>query len=138
MTGRIIIGILSFIGLLISVYFAAMYHKFMPNVDRFVPRVCRMEPGTCATVLETRQARLFGVPNFDLGILFYTGLAVSALLPDSWNELRTMLFLGSMVAVAMGFYLLYSLLFHLRVHCTLCYASHVINILVFLLLLVTP
>jgi uncharacterized membrane protein len=138
MTGRIIIGALSIIGLLISGYFAAVYHRLIPNADRFVPKFCRLEPGACATILETRQARLFGVPNFDLGVLFYTGLTVSALFPDAWKELRTMLFLGSMVAVAMGFYLSYSLLFRLRVHCRLCYTSHAINILIFLLLLVTP
>jgi uncharacterized membrane protein len=138
MTVRIFIGLLSLAGLLISGYFAAVYHKLIPDVDRFVPQFCRLEPGACATVLETRQAKVFGVPNFDLGILFYTGLVVSVLLPDVWKELRTMLFFGSIVAVAMGFYLSYSLLFQLKVHCRLCYTSHAINFLIFFLILVTP
>ena len=138
MTGRIFIGLLSCAGLLISGYFAAVYHKLIPDVDRFIPRICRLDPGACATILETREARLFGVPNFDLGILFYIGLVISALLPDVWKELRTMLLFGSIVAVAMGIYLSYSLMVRLKVHCVLCYTSHVINILIFFLLLVTP
>jgi len=138
MAPRIFLGLFSVAGLLISGYFAVVYHKLIPGVDRFVPKFCRVEPGACATILGTRQARLFGVPNFDLGILFYVGLAVSAILPDVWKELRTMLLFGSIVAVLMGLYLSYSLLFQLKVHCRLCYTSHVINILIFLLLVVTP
>ncbi len=135
---RLLLAPLSLAGLLISGYFAAVYHKLVPGVDRFVPKFCRVEPGACATILETRQARLFGVPNFDLGILFYVGLAISVILPGVWKELHLMLLFGSIVAVAMGFYLSYSLLFQLRVHCRLCFASHAINLLIFLLLVVTP
>jgi uncharacterized membrane protein len=135
---RVVIEVLAFGGLLISSYFAAVYHNWVPNFDRFVPRVCRLEPGACDTILRTRGARLLGVPNFDLGILFYAGLAISVFLPPAWVELHTMLVFGSIVAAVMGFYLTYTLLFRLRIHCRLCYTSHVINFVIFLLLLVTP
>ena len=134
---RITIGLLSILGFLISLYFAAMYHKFAPTVDRYVPNFCRIEPATCATILETSQARLLGVPNFDLGMLYYTGLLGSAILPALWRQLHLMLFLGSIVTVAVGLYLSYVLVFRLRIRCTLCFMSHSVNLLIFLLLLVT-
>jgi uncharacterized membrane protein len=137
MIERIAIGLLSILGFLISLYFAAMYHKLALRVDRYVPNFCRIEPATCATVLETSQARLFGVPNFDLGMLYYTGLLGSAILPALWRQLHLMLFLGSIVTVATGFYLSYMLVFRLRIHCTLCFVSHAVNLLLFLFLLVT-
>ncbi len=135
MLERATIGILAVPGLLISGYFAAVYHKLVPDADRYIPGFCRIDPGACAMVLETSQARLFGVPNFDLGILFYIGLLGSALLSNVWSELHTMLFMGSIVTVVMGFYLSYVLIFKLRVPCRLCFASHAINLLIFVLFL---
>ncbi len=135
---RFTIGILSFAGLLSSSYFAAVYHRWTPDAGRFVPKFCRMEQGECLTLLETRQARVFGVPNFDQGILFYVSLVVAAVLPDVWLQLRTMLFFGATVAVLTGFYLTYVLLVRLKVPCALCFISHVINLLLLLCILVNP
>jgi uncharacterized membrane protein len=137
MIERVAIGLLSILGFLISLYFAAMYHTLALRVDRYIPNFCRIEPSTCTTVLETSQARLFGVPNFDLGMLYYTGLLGSAILPALWRQLHLMLFLGSIVTVATGFYLSYVLVFRLRIRCTLCFVSHAVNLLLFLFLLVT-
>ena len=132
---RLVVGILSLVGLLISVYFAAIYHRVVPNIDRYVPQFCQLEPAACATVLETPQARLFGVPNFDLGILYYMSLLGSALLSALWKQLHLMLFLGSIVTVLAGFFLSYVLVFRLRIRCTLCFVSHAVNFLIFLFLL---
>ncbi len=137
MIQRIIIGLLSLLGFLISLYLAAMYHKFVPSIAHHVPRFCRIEPATCSTVLVTPQARLFGVPNFDLGMLYYTSLLGSAILPSLWRQLYLMLFLGSVLAIATGFYLSYVLLFRLHIRCMLCFVSHAVNLLIFLILLAT-
>jgi len=138
MVGRIIIGILSLLGILISGYFASIYHNLLPDVNRFVPRFCRMESGACSSLLSTSQARLFGVPNFDLGVLYYAGLLGSAVLPSLWKQLHSMLFFGSIVAIMTGFYLTYVLVLRLRVHCILCFTIHAVNFLIFLTLLAAP
>ena len=81
---------------------------------------------------------MLGIPNCDLGILFYVSVVISSLLPDVWRQLRTMLFLGSIVAVAMGIYLSYVLVVQLKVRCGLCFTCHAINLILFLFILVTP
>ncbi len=80
---------------------------------------------------------MFGVPNVSLGILYYIGLLGSVLLPPLWNQLYTMLLLGSLVTVGTGFYLLYVLVFRVRINCTLCFAAHAVNLLIFILLVAT-
>ncbi len=137
MIERASIGILAFLGLLISGYFAAVEHKLAENPDRFVPTFCRIEPGTCVSILESPQARLFGVPNFDLGMLFYTGLVGAVLFPHLWSQLQALLFMGSIVTVLMGMYLSSILIFRLKTRCVLCFTAHGINLLIFFLLMRT-
>ncbi len=137
MRERLFIGMLAFLGWVISAYFAAVYHNLVRDANKFVPRFCRMGPATCASILDSPKARLFGVPNFDLGILFYTGLLGAAFAPSLWLQLQSLLFMGSIVTVLMGFYLSYVLVFQLKTRCGLCFTSHGINLLIFLLLLAT-
>ncbi len=120
-------------GLLVSAYFASVYHNIAPRAQRFVPEFCRIEPHTCATLLGTRYARVFKVPNFDLGILYYVGLGASSPFPHVWAQLHSLLWGGSIVALATGVYLSYALLFKLRVPCSLCFAAHGINLLIVLI-----
>ncbi len=135
MVERTLIGILAVPGLLISGYFAAIYHNIIPDAGRYLPRFCRIDSSECASLLATSQARMFGVPNMHLGILFYFGAGVSALFADVWRQLHSFLFLGSLVAVLAGVYLTYALFFRLKIRCVLCLASHCINLLIFLILL---
>ena len=132
---RLIIGMLSIVGLLISAYFAVIYHKIIPTIDRYVPKFCRPKPTTCATVLETPQARLLGMPNFDLGILYYFSLLGSTILTVLWKQLHVILFAGSVATVVVGFYLSYVLFFQLRIRCSICIAGHAVNLMIFLFLL---
>jgi uncharacterized membrane protein len=137
MIERVAIGALAVIGLLISAYFAAIYHKLAPSIDRFIPGFCRIEPATCTSVLQSPQARLFGIPNFDLGILYYTGLLGTSVLPTLWKQLFGVVFLGSIITVLTGFYLSYVLVFRLRIRCRLCFLSHAVNLLIFFFLMAT-
>jgi len=137
MIERIALGALSLLGFLISVYFALTFHAQSTFLDRHLPRFCRIDSATCSTILGTPQASVFGIPNFDLGILFYTALLGSTILPGLWKQLHLMLFAGSSIAVATGFYLTYVLVFRLHVKCTLCFMSHAANFLIFIVLLIT-
>src|SRR6185369_6507639 len=69
------------IGLFISLLFAWATHAKPPRgnsesdtpplVWRIVPTLCNMESGTCGSLLQSKQARLLGIPNYLLGIVFY-------------------------------------------------------------------
>ncbi len=133
---RSFVGFLSVAGLLISAYVASIYHGIAPMVNRSIPEFCRIGPSSCTTLLATSESHLLGVPNFDLGLLYYCSLAISAILPEVWYRLHTMFLCGSMITVVAGFYLSYVLVFRLHIRCTLCFACHGINLLIFLLLLV--
>jgi uncharacterized membrane protein len=135
MLERTVVGVLAFGGFLISFYFAQVNRKPNTAIERFVPALCRLDKTTCGSLLSTPEAQLFGIPNFHLGLLFYTALIGSALLPALWHQLHLMLFFGSLVTIGAGVYLTYILLIRLKIRCTLCLASHAINLLIFVALL---
>tara|TARA_B100000029_G_C17104896_1_gene789315 strand:+ start:183 stop:593 length:411 start_codon:yes stop_codon:yes gene_type:complete len=123
-------------GFVISSYVTGVAFRWVRPDARWVPPVCRMEEETCALVVFTPQARLFGPPNSVLGQLFYVALAVAVLTGALEAEgPRLVLQAVSLGTVLLGGYLTYALLFINRVHCVLCYLSHVINVGVFVLLL---
>ena len=130
--------LLSLIGFLISLYFTLVYYQRIPANYFLVPRVCRMEESNCQTVLSTRDARVFGVPNFLLGLMYYLVIFLAVLLGFAGKEcdaLQILLWI-SLFVVALGFYLGYSLIFKIKTLCPLCFASHGINaIIAFLLFL---
>ena len=134
----VLIG-LCLVGVGISSYFTGVaYHWVRPDT-RWIPAICRMGEDTCATIVFTPRARVFGVPNSVLGQLFYTALAILAVaggLDEPWIRLVLLGFSG--VTVMLGVYLTYSLLFVTRVNCVLCFTSHALNLVVFVILLRWP
>jgi uncharacterized membrane protein len=78
------------------------------------------------SVVLTPRARLVGVPNALLGVLFYLGLAVAApFLHHPW--VHAVALAASVLAAAASAVLAYSLLFVTRMPCVFCWTSHVIN-----------
>ena len=127
---------LSALGFVISSYVTGVAFRWVPPDTRWGPPVCRMEEQTCALVVFTPQARLFGPPNSLLGQAFYMALPLAVLagaLDLDWARLAIQTI--SLATVILGLYLTYALLFLNRVHCVLCYISHVINTALFVLLL---
>ena len=128
---------LALLGLLISTYFTAISYRWVEPSAAWIPSFCRMGEKTCATIVFTPRARLFGVPNSLLGQVYYV-----ALLAGLWGGFlfsRPAFFLylsASLLTVLVGVFLSYSLLFITRVPCTLCFTSHAINAMVFVLLLI--
>jgi uncharacterized membrane protein len=128
----------SLIGFLISFYFTLVYYQRIPANYYLVPRICRMKESTCQTVLSTRDARVFGIPNSALGVLFY-GIVFLITLVGGWDAGRLVhrLFLWiSILVLLLSLYLSYSLLFKIRIRCPLCFVSHGINVLIALLLFI--
>lgn len=125
---------LSLVGLLISLYFTLVYHKLMPPDARFIPKFCRLDQSSCESILNNRDARVFGVPNFYLGLVFYLFVFVASLLPELMQSAHLILVAAAGLSVATSLFLSYSLIIRIKTHCILCFASHVINLLIFIFL----
>jgi len=143
---RLSIVLLSLIGLSDALYFTLAYYGRIRKA-RWVPAIlCAREDSTCVTVVRTPYARVFGVPNSLLGIVYYVLLIVwTVFVPRHLSiaghvlrpfETLGLLLLGaSLCSVALGFYLIYALRRVLHTHCPLCYAAHAINLILFVLLI---
>ena len=126
---RIIIFALSVLGLWISVYFTGVYYRwFKPDVF-WIPQICQLKEESCITVLGTPRAKLFGIPNSAFGIGIYAYLILNLAIPFPWFIATAVLAL----AVLRSIYLAYSLIFVTKIPCPLCFTSHVINLILFLI-----
>ena len=133
-TVHYIVIALAAIGFYIASYFTLVYYELLAPSTRLMPSVCRLKDRTCQTVLTTKYARLFGVPNSLLGILYYG--AVIVIVGSGWTgaPVGSALIVMAWLAVAVGFLLVYSLFFIIRIPCPLCLAGHTINLLLALFL----
>ena len=129
----VLIQILSLLGFLISLYFVLVYHHRLPSNTRWIPAFCRMEDGVCEQIIRMPDARLLGVPNFHVGIVFYAVLVLSPFVLKPFTGVADGFMIALGIAVGMGIYLTSSLLFDLKKKCVLCFAAHGINLLLFLL-----
>lgn len=127
---------LSVVGLAISSYFTAVAYRWIRADEKWIPAFCRMEEQTCASIVFTPPARVFGPPNSLLGQIYYLAVLVGIPL-GLLDQPRVLgLYLGaSLLTVALAVFLSYTLLFVTRVPCKLCFTSHGINIVIFALLL---
>jgi uncharacterized membrane protein len=136
---------LAAVGLYIAAYFTLVYYDVLEANTRLMPRVCRLEKRTCQTVLSTRFARVFGVPNSLLGVAYY--IVVIVLVSTGWIRAGGGVFIGSIgveigvavlivawFTVLLAAFLAYSLFFIIKVPCPLCLAAHTINLALAVLL----
>jgi uncharacterized membrane protein len=145
---RAAICVLSLIGLADALYFTFAYYGRIKKA-RWIPEIlCAREGSSCVTVVQTRYARVFGVPNSLLGIVYYLLLITGA--RENWSfgiNLyvhftyvaypfgQVLLILISAGTTILGFYLIYALRCKLHVDCPLCYTAHAINAAIFVLLI---
>ena len=128
---------LAAVGFLISSYFTAISYRWIKPDVKWIPSFCRMEERTCASIVFTPRARVFGLPNSILGQVFYL-----ALMAGVWSNFALtspvyyLLICASLLTVLVGLFLTYSLLFLTRVPCKLCFTSHAINLIIFILLVI--
>jgi uncharacterized membrane protein len=128
--------VIAIAGLLVSSYFTALAYRWIGPDERWIPRFCRLGDRTCAAIVFTPRARVFGLPNSVLGQMYYASLIVGTPLNLLDRSGYYTLFLAaSLLTVLLAVYLTYSLLFITRVPCVLCFASHAANVTIFLLLL---
>ncbi len=125
--------VLGLLGFLISLYFTLVYHKLMPSNSALIPKFCRLDESSCVKILNTRDARILGVPNFYLGLLFYALIIVFSF--GVAADRLILLIVASGISVSLSIYLAYALVVKLKVFCFLCFTSHVLNALILMLLL---
>jgi uncharacterized membrane protein len=145
----VLIVILAIAGLADALYFAFAYYGRIKKAP-WVPEIlCAREGSKCVTLLQTPYARVFGVPNALLGIVYYFLLIAGAM--GRWSfginlYVRfthvavpfgiALLILISAGTIILGFYLIYALRHKLHIACPLCYTAHAINAALFVLLIV--
>ena len=120
------------VGFVISGYFTGVTFRWVKPDARWIPPVCRLDRDTCALVVFTPQARVFGPPNAVLGLVFYLMLAAATLVGGLDEPRIRLAMLGATGLTALlGLFLTYSLLWVIRVRCVLCLSSHVVNLALF-------
>ena len=130
--------VLALVGFADALYFTFAYYGRVKKA-RWVPEIlCAREGSNCVTVVQTPYARVFGMPNSMLGIVYYVLLILWALAGSPVPALRWALIGASTASVLLGFYLIYSLRRKLYTHCPLCYMAHAINAALLVLLVVGP
>ena len=127
--------LLSVLGFFISLYFTAVAYRWIRPDVPWIPTFCQLGEKTCATIVFTPRARVFGLPNSVLGQVFYVALMAGVGGGFLYSPPAYYAYLmASLVTVCLGLFLTYSLLFVTRVLCTLCFTSHGINFIIFLIL----
>jgi len=119
---------LAALGGLLSLYFTAVTYGWMEPDSRMVPRLCRMDEGTCRRVVHAPEARVFGLPNSLLGLGYYAAVLtwlVSRPWPPFW---ASALAAGALWTVFAGAWLSWALLVRLRTPCPLCFVAHGVNL----------
>jgi len=132
---RALIVALATLGFAIASYFTAVACRWVRPDVGWIPSVCRLGPETCALVVFTPQARVFGLPNSAFGQVYYLALVLAGL--GGWvlhHPMRWAFLAASVVTVMLAVYLSHALLVTLRVRCLLCFTSHAINVALLLLL----
>lgn len=125
---------LAAIGLYIAAYFTLVYYGVISANTKLMPRVCRLEERTCQTVLGTKYARVFGLPNSLLGVVYYSIVIVFLANDRATGPVGVAVIVAAWFTVALGFFLIYSLFFIIRIPCPLCLAGHAINLAIAVLL----
>jgi len=125
--------LLSVTGLFVSVYFTLIYYGLIRPDTKYVPQVCRLDEGGCRRLLDHRHARLFGVPNSLLGILYYVAIIAGVTLAVDSGIMSWITYVSWFV-VAAGLFLTYSLFFVVKTRCVLCFLSHALNVLIAIIL----
>jgi uncharacterized membrane protein len=125
---------LALAGLADAFYFTFAYYGRIKKA-RWVPEIlCARQGSNCVTVVQTPYARVFGVPNSLLGIVYYLVLILWVVAAPPLAAVRWALIAASAGTVMLGSYLIYSLRRKLYIDCPLCYAAHAINAVLFVLL----
>jgi uncharacterized membrane protein len=115
----------AFAGLGIALYFSLVYYGVIEADNRWIPSFCRMEKGACMRILDTPEAKVLGLPNSVLGVIYYVAILFIPI-----DRFEMLFLIASIFSVGLGMYLVRALIVRLKVHCPLCYTAHGINLVI--------
>ena len=120
------------LGLLDAVYFTLVTYGWLRPDPRWLPGICRMDTDTCARIVQSRWAKVFGLPNSVYGIAWYAIVIVAGVAGLVTGTIARCQDLAgaALVVVAVSLLLVWALVARLRTPCALCYAAHVVNVLI--------
>lgn len=126
------------VGFLDSLYFVLVAYRLMRPDPRWLPPVCRMDEASCARIVDTREGRLFGVPNGLLGLAYYGLVAAAATVAVATGRWIACAFLVAFASLSMStsVYLAWALIARLRVVCAFCFLAHALNLALLILIVV--
>ncbi|CUT04593.1 vitamin K epoxide reductase family protein [Candidatus Chrysopegis kryptomonas] len=130
---KIFIILLSTFGFYISLYFTLVNFNLIHPLKFPIPSVCKLSENACQLIIKTKYARLFGLPNFVYGLIYYLGLIVFVISGAS-GYIKILVQIVSALVVVLGIYLSYVLVRILKVSCVLCFLSHFVNLLIAILI----
>lgn len=96
-------------------------------------RLCGIDEGQCARVIEIPESHLFGIANFILGLFYYGMVMLWVILPIPY-ELHFIIKLAAWLVVGVSGYLAYVLLYEVNMPCRLCYVTYVLNLILAILI----
>ncbi|HLD12611.1 MAG TPA: vitamin K epoxide reductase family protein [Candidatus Nanoarchaeia archaeon] len=118
-----LIAVISFLGLLLSVY--ALYTEKKHAANHHYHPLCDIDTKTsCTKAFDSPYGKLLGIPNSLAGIVFYLVLIVLAF----FNYNRYLFYL-SLLSVLGSCYLAYILFAKLKIKCVVCISIYVVNLL---------
>lgn len=128
---KVIILVSSMIGVSISLYFFLLSRKRQPRIILSISRLCAIDEQTCQDILKTDGGRIFGVPNYFVGIVYYASLILIALRTEWLEDHLFTLMIFSGLSVLTSLYLAHLLIIKLEAKCYFCFFIHSLNIILF-------
>ncbi len=130
---HLLIFLLSIVGFYISLYFTLVHYRIISSSKFPLPKVCRLSDDACLLITQTKYAKVLGLPNFVYGLFYYSFL-IFLVIFDVKGYIKVVAEVIAWLVVGLGVYLSYILVKVLKVNCTLCFTSHVLNLIVAILL----
>lgn len=125
-------ALLASVGGALSFYFYSVYKGRIYGDQWWVPSFLRMNSDTCASVIDTRFGRHFGIPNAAFGPSFMFIYSILLILAGIDLISESVTFLMAAITLFVAVYLIYGL-WRIRTHCRICYTIHFLNLVIFLL-----
>ena len=119
--------IMSIMGLFISFYFLCAKSGWFP---KFVKNMPLCEGNTCIRVSDSKYGKMFGIPNYIFGMIYYIAILLFSLFSflNADKNVYYFLLVMSWSTILLVVYLTYALLVKLKTVCVPCFVLHGVNV----------
>ena len=120
------IWILAIVGFILSLY-SFYVEKRLEKNSSYSPTCDITQKVSCSVAFTSKYAKIFGINNSILGLIFYSAIILLSLTSFAWLILY---FAASSVLIT--FYLAYISYFKLKNFCLVCSTIYLVNLLIFI------